>query len=707
MAKVPDPLVEHFLLGRATPGEPQRFTQDGGIVAEVWLHFAKDLAKPRRILFTPIDGLPAIEAASVVHEAIEGYRKELPTTSMEAVESTKPTVGLQAGIPESREPANVAPLESYVAVTLYFDELLRVLLPLTQWWGSRNLGSVRDQPQARSELREKLEDYVSHRLGHLDAPASPLAVPVPVPVLEPGDPRQRRADWKVLQATPIVALIGLFLAVADNPTMLDAEADTPAPVDDETRAAWIIRHARPIARAAVSELRRPPEPAIAAALANLPPPPRPREGDAIIQRVFLDRECHLAESPAICTVKADAADRVFNITCQSITWAILDSGIAATHPAFDEFEAGPDGGQTRLAGRRRVRATYDLTLIYRIRNLDLTIDDPIRREAVIVDIIRDLVALPGTRAANFRQVATDNLNLIAEQLRRRLLPDWSLIEPLIRVQEDDGQGLASDHGTHVAGILGADWREPRPGAPPGAPEEVILRGICPDISLYDLRVLHPKSIKNTEFAVIGALEFVRHLNSRASGPPVIHGVNISLSIPHEVRNYGCGATPLCVACDDLVHSGVVVVAAAGNRGWNERELGFGNFVFCSITDPGNAQQVITVGATHGEKPHTYGVSYFSSRGPTGDGRVKPDIVAPGEKIRGPIRGGAEDELDGTSMAAPFVSGAAAMLMARHGELMRNPQRIKEILCASATDLGRERYFQGHGLVDVLRALQSV
>ena len=48
-----------------------------------------------------------------------------------------------------------------------------------------------------------------------------------------------------------------------------------------------------------------------------------------------------------------------------------------------------------------------------------------------------------------------------------------------------------------------------------------------------------------------------------------------------------------------------------------------------------------------------------------------------------------------------------MLIARHSELFSNPRRIKQILCASATDLGREKYFQGYGLLDVLRALQSV
>jgi hypothetical protein len=59
------------------------------------------------------------------------------------------------------------------------------------------------------------------------------------------------------------------------------------------------------------------------------------------------------------------------------------------------------------------------------------------------------------------------------------------------------------------------------------------------------------------------------------------------------------------------------------------------------------------------------------------------------------------------MAAPFVSGAAALLMARHKELKGQPARIKEILCSTATDLKRERSFQGYGMVDVLRAIQSI
>lgn len=155
---------------------------------------------------------------------------------------------------------------------------------------------------------------------------------------------------------------------------------------------------------------------------------------------------------------------------------------------------------------------------------------------------------------------------------------------------------------------------------------------------------------------------------------------------------------------------MVVVAAAGNLGYHSYETRSGSYegyAPLSLTDPGNADGVITVGSTHRYSPHSYGVSFFSSRGPTGDGRMKPDLVAPGERIHSTVGSKDWGDLDGTSMAAPHVSGAAAMLMARYPELIGQPRRIKQILCESATDLGRERAFQGHGMLDVLRALQSI
>ena len=139
--------------------------------------------------------------------------------------------------------------------------------------------------------------------------------------------------------------------------------------------------------------------------------------------------------------------------------------------------------------------------------------------------------------------------------------------------------------------------------------------MCPDIKLYDFRVLS-KSLSNTEFAIIAALQFIRHLNER-SGFMVIHGANLSLSIPHDVRNFACGRTPICNECERLVENGVVVVAAAGNLGYQSfetKEGRYDSYAAFSITDPGNADGVITVGATHRFWPHTYGVSFFSSRG---------------------------------------------------------------------------------------------
>jgi serine protease AprX len=206
-------------------------------------------------------------------------------------------------------------------------------------------------------------------------------------------------------------------------------------------------------------------------------------------------------------------------------------------------------------------------------------------------------------------------------------------------------------------------------------------------------------------------------------------VNLSLGYPFMPEWFACGQSPLCVEVNRLVKSGVVVVVAAGNSGYGTIAAMSGTVTAAglpqTINDPGNAENAITVGSTHRDMPHTYGVSYFSSKGPTGDGRLKPDLVAPGERILSCAAGYAKDnasngladpdkntpfqylEDSGTSMAAPHVSGVIAAFLSIRREFIGQPETVKKLFMDNATDLNRDRTFQGHGLIDLMRAIQAV
>jgi serine protease AprX len=249
-----------------------------------------------------------------------------------------------------------------------------------------------------------------------------------------------------------------------------------------------------------------------------------------------------------------------------------------------------------------------------------------------------------------------------------------------------------------------------------------MSGMAPQCKLLSLKVLDDNG-KGLASNMIAALEYIQELNG--GGRRIrVHGVNMSVGYDFEPKWFACGQSPLCVEVDRLVRSGVVVVVAAGNTGYGyNQSLALGAVPAgqdVTINDPGNAEFAITVGSTHREMPHTYGVSYFSSKGPTGDGRLKPDLVAPGEKIISCQSGNAAPgaaplpanavyykEDSGTSMAAPHVSGAIAAFLSVRREFIGNPEAVKQIFMSTATDLKRAVYFQGKGLVDLMRAIQSV
>ena len=326
----------------------------------------------------------------------------------------------------------------------------------------------------------------------------------------------------------------------------------------------------------------------------------------------------------------------------------------------------------------------------------------------------------------------------------------------------DGDPLSDEfgHGTHVAGILAGEKEAPKPEEVPAAqpaaeapkPKGPAIRayvshrdehgdvkqvmtplpkiaGLAPKCKLVSLKVLNAQGAdqnlkaKGKVSNLILAIEHIQRFNNYGRRLR-IHGVNMSIGYGYEPEWFACGQSPICVEVDRLVRSGVVVVVAAGNTGYGWLQAAFKTTPVAagmdlSINDPGNAELAITVGSTHRERPHVYGVSYFSSKGPTGDGRLKPDLVAPGEKILSCAAGrklekvkeqpgaAAYVEDSGTSMAAPHVSGAIAAFLSVRPEFIGQPEKVKQIFLSTATDLRRDRHFQGHGLVDLMRAIQSV
>jgi serine protease AprX len=291
-------------------------------------------------------------------------------------------------------------------------------------------------------------------------------------------------------------------------------------------------------------------------------------------------------------------------------------------------------------------------------------------------------------------------------------------------------------GTHVAGIvagsLGATYptrsvavfeeRQSADGLTEVTRSHVEpgdISGLAPQCKIVSLRVLED-DLTGQPSSVIAALQYVRVVNG--DGRDIrIHGVLIPLGFAFDPRWFGCGASPLCQEVDRLVSIGVCVVVAAGNSGQAPVRNSVTNTgVMVTINDPGNAEMAITVGLTHRDMPHRYGVSYFSSKGPTADGRSKPDLVAPGESVTSAAAGRLRHNLpykgtskavyvsnSGTSVASAHVAGVAAGFLSVNREFIGRPTEVKRILLDSATSLGRREEFQGRGLVDLMRALQSV
>lgn len=280
----------------------------------------------------------------------------------------------------------------------------------------------------------------------------------------------------------------------------------------------------------------------------------------------------------------------------------------------------------------------------------------------------------------------------------------------------DGDGIdRHGHGTHVAGVIAG--RFPSAGR---LPDEGEPSGMAPLARLHSYKVLDDNG-RGRDSWIIKALQHIEAVN-RQAGTLVIHGVNLSLGGDFDPEVYACGHSPLCKELRRLWRQGVVIVTSAGNLGSLTVEAGNRRVrlnLDLSIGDPANLAEAISVGSVHKTDARLYGVSYFSSRGPTADGRYKPDVVAPGERILSARAAFVENakldlndlsphyvEMSGTSMAAPHVSGLLAAFLSQRRGYIGRPDELRQVLLENCTDIGRDRYHQGAGLPNLIKMLLS-
>lgn len=235
----------------------------------------------------------------------------------------------------------------------------------------------------------------------------------------------------------------------------------------------------------------------------------------------------------------------------------------------------------------------------------------------------------------------------------------------------------SSHGTHVCGILGGSGKLSRGR----------YAGIAPGCLLVPVKVLDRDgggAFADVRKGIWWVIENRKRYKIRI--------LNLSVGTVREEKEEGDEAEEALIleAAEAAWDAGIVVVAASGNKGPADK----------SITVPGSSRKVITVGAYD-----DCGKICYSGRGPTRECICKPDLCAPGSGILSTAPLGAGRRLvyqrkSGTSMAAPVVSGAAALLLEKYPDLTNVEVKIR--MKESAEDLGLPKNWQGWGRIHIGR-----
>jgi subtilisin family serine protease len=237
----------------------------------------------------------------------------------------------------------------------------------------------------------------------------------------------------------------------------------------------------------------------------------------------------------------------------------------------------------------------------------------------------------------------------------------------------DGDG----HGTHVAGTAA------------GTANDTGFEGMAPGAKLLAGKVITDTGAGRTSWIVNG-IDWALNPDGDTTTDDGADVISLSLGRA-DLPGQDVLETAVANASDEAL-----VVAAAGNSGpYNG-----------TLASPASTPEALAVGAYENENDR-YDVKSYSSRGPSADGDVKPEIAAPGSDIKAPWNDGTYRELDGTSMATPHASGAAALFLENR---TANASQLKGTLAAAANPgLGTDGdgvLASGLGALNATRALDS-
>lgn len=313
--------------------------------------------------------------------------------------------------------------------------------------------------------------------------------------------------------------------------------------------------------------------------------------------------------------------------------------------------------------------------------------EELARSRYVYKIWRDAVVTPQLDVAGPSsgglipyQAGLTGKGIVVAVLDTGIDPHEDLTEPSNRilawkdfVNHENSPYDDNGHGTHVAGIIAGN----------GSYSNEKYRGIAPEAKLVGVKILDEEGSGRLS-DVISGIEWC--INSL----PALNIRAINLSIGSEVQG-SYRSDPLCRATSTAWEKGITVCTAAGNNGPMPG----------SISTPGINPIIITVGNLDDQNTLTNiddVISPSSSRGPTLDKIIKPDLVASGTNITSLKAGGGYTTLSGTSMATPLVTGAVALILQKWPNL--KPDQIKLILMRKTRDVGVGPNLQGAGALDL-------